>query len=83
MFSALTPESYARELLFELKVENIPTPVYDICNLLKIDCIETEEIDAEALLYKSSKGKISIYINAKGSYISRKRLTCIVILKIK
>jgi Zn-dependent peptidase ImmA (M78 family) len=48
----LTPAHHAQELLSQMNITNVPTPIYDICNNLGIVYIETGEIDAEALLIK-------------------------------
>ena len=47
MYSNLPPEAYARELLFKLKINTIPTPVEDICTKLGIELIMTPKITSE------------------------------------
>ncbi len=48
----LTPAHHARNLLSQMGIDNVPTPIYEICNNLGIALMETDEIDAEALLIK-------------------------------
>ncbi|MGI6328095.1 MAG: hypothetical protein ACOX1I_03920 [Dethiobacteria bacterium] len=52
MFSNIPPEAHARELLFKLKINTVPTPVEDICTKLGIELIMTPKITSEAIIIK-------------------------------
>ncbi len=70
----INPERYAQDLLHQLKIDIIPTPVEEICSALKINLISTDEIDAEAIMMK--KGSVTnIYLKSGSMYEKRQRFT--------
>lgn len=70
----INPERYAQDLLHQLKIDIIPTPVEEICSTLKINIKSTDEIDAEAIMIKNGS-ETSIYLNSGRMYEKRKRFT--------
>ena len=54
------PELFARELLHDLKITNIPTPLEKICNELGIELLYRDDLENEAYLAKNSFRKIIV-----------------------
>lgn len=76
MNTFIPPEARARQLLQELKITQIPTPVEDICKSLNIECRYTDEIDAEALIIKGGKRKTPVIaVKTNGQFETRTRFS--------
>lgn len=74
-FTGLSPEHYARELLFELGITQCPTPVQQICQRLGIELTFVADLDADAYLLRLPN-KVNIIIkNSSDTYHTRQRFS--------
>ena len=73
----LTPAHHAQDLLNKLNIVELPIPIYQICDYLNIKCVETQEIDAEALIVKKhdKHDKPIIFVKANVGYDSRTKFS--------
>lgn len=70
----ISPENYAREILEQLKIETIPTPIDFICENFNISIVYTDNIDADAIIYRDSD-KTFFFIKKTDKYYSRTRFS--------
>jgi len=72
----IPPNARAQELLRNMKINSIPTPVEWICGKLNIECQITSEITVEALIVKGVSSKRTVIAVREGSeYYSRTRFS--------
>jgi len=71
---SLPPEHYARELLAQLRINTVPTPVELICKNLGILLNYNSGLSCESLIAQKN-GKTAIIINDRETYGHRKRFS--------
>lgn len=71
---SLTPEHYARELLADLRIDVIPTPVELVCQKLGIILQHHSGLSCESLI-ATKHGKTAIVVNGNETYEHRKRFS--------
>ena len=76
MSAYIPPAVRAQNLLSDLGINQLPTPVVDICKSLNIKCLFDADIDAEALIVKGGKRKTPVIaVKANRQYESRARFS--------
>lgn len=73
--SALPPEQFAREVLYHLQIDIIPTPVIRICEAFDLELHYRDDLDAEGVFVARGDNNHIIIKNSSDSYQARKLFT--------